>query len=242
VDSRAQAAAPPEPIRSRGSLLFLARRTCALAALGVGLSPVAQATAFALYLLRTFAITGFCHRYFAHRTFRAGRVVQFLMTLAAATAVQRGPLSWAAPHRGHHRYSDEEWHSRSPRRRGFDRRFLLDPILPAAGTGGLMAWLQRLLHRPGASTAQAFVRGLVVSTVVVDHATHTIDSLSHPFGSRRYDTGDDSRNNALLALLTPGEGWHNHRPHYGRKALAALRLMSRLNPVPEKVLLRGRLS
>ena len=66
---------------------------------------------------------------------------------------------------------------------------------------------------PGLQTSgwQIFVWGFFISTVVVYHATYTINSLAHKFGSRRYDTGDDSRNNFWLAILTLGEGWHNNQ-------------------------------
>ena len=58
------------------------------------------------------------------------------------------------------------------------------------------------------------VWGFVVSTVLLYHGTFTINSLSHLFGKRRYETTDDSRNNLLLALITLGEGWHNNHHHY----------------------------
>lgn len=292
-DGLAPVAVPPEPIHWRGSLPFLAMHAGMLAVIWVGVSPVALAIAIALYVLRMFAITGFYHRYFSHRTFHAGRAVQFLMAFSGTTAVQRGPLWWAAHHRYHHRHSDEEGDSHSPGRHGFwwshvgwfltesgtptrerlvrdwirypelrflDRHFLLGPGLLAAGTVGLGAWLEAAFPRLGTSAAQVFVWGFVVSTVVLYHATYTINSLSHRFGSRRYETGDDSRNNALLALFTLGEGWHNNHHHYpgsarqgfywweidltyyGLRVLAALGVISRLKPVPEKVLQRGRVS
>jgi stearoyl-CoA desaturase (delta-9 desaturase) len=59
-----------------------------------------------------------------------------------------------------------------------------------------------------------FVWGFVVSTVLVWHGTFTINSLSHVWGARRYQTADDSRNNPFLALLTFGEGWHNNHHCY----------------------------
>ena len=92
VDDLAPVAVPPEPIHWRGSLPFLAMHAGVIAVIWVGVSPAALAIAFALYVPRMFAITGFYHRYFSHRTYRAGRVVQFLMALAGTTAVQRGPL------------------------------------------------------------------------------------------------------------------------------------------------------
>ena len=58
------------------------------------------------------------------------------------------------------------------------------------------------------------VWGFCISTTLLWHATYTINSLSHRFGSQRYATGDDSRNNLWLALLTLGEGWHNNHHHF----------------------------
>ena len=62
------------------------------------------------------------------------------------------------------------------------------------------------------------VWGFVISTVVLYHATFTINSLSHVWGFRRYDTRDTSRNNPWLAVITFGEGWHNNHHHYPRAA------------------------
>src|SRR6266478_10176340 len=58
------------------------------------------------------------------------------------------------------------------------------------------------------------VWGFFLSTVLVYHGTYTINSLSHVFGRQRYKTGDTSRNNPWLALITLGEGWHNNNHHY----------------------------
>jgi stearoyl-CoA desaturase (delta-9 desaturase) len=62
------------------------------------------------------------------------------------------------------------------------------------------------------------VWGFLISTILVYHATFTINSLSHLFGKRRYNTPDDSRNNIWLALITLGEGWHNNHHHYQSSA------------------------
>ena len=58
------------------------------------------------------------------------------------------------------------------------------------------------------------VVGFVISTVLLYHGTFTINSLSHIYGKQRYDTGDNSRNNLLLAIITLGEGWHNNHHHF----------------------------
>ncbi len=62
--------------------------------------------------------------------------------------------------------------------------------------------------------AGGLVWGFAISTTLLWHSTYSINSLAHRWGSRRYPTGDMSRNNLLLALLTMGEGWHNNHHHY----------------------------
>ncbi len=57
------------------------------------------------------------------------------------------------------------------------------------------------------------VWGVIVRTVVVWHITWSVNSLTHLFGYRNYETGDHSRNNWLVAVLAVGEGWHNNH-HY----------------------------
>ena len=61
---------------------------------------------------------------------------------------------------------------------------------------------------------QLFVWGFAISTVALYHATFTVNSLAHTWGSRRYETKDQSRNNPLIALITLGEGWHNNHHHF----------------------------
>jgi stearoyl-CoA desaturase (delta-9 desaturase) len=84
-----------------------------------GWSPFAVGAAVALYALRLFAITGFYHRYFSHKAFRASRAVQFAFAVLGAAAAQRGPLWWASQHRHHHAHADGELDAHSPRRHGF---------------------------------------------------------------------------------------------------------------------------
>ena len=102
----------------------------------------------------------------------------------------------------------------------------------------------------GTNRWQMVIWGFLVSTLLCFHASLTINSLAHRFGTRRYDTPDDSRNNLWLALVTFGEGWHNnhHRypgsarqgffwwevdiTYYGLRALSMLGIVWDLKPVP----------
>ena len=239
---------------------YLALHLGCLAVFWVGVSTAAIAVAAALYAVRMFAITAFYHRYFSHGAFRTSRAAQLAFAVLGAAAAQRGPLWWASHHRHHHAHADTEADAHSARRHGFlwshvgwflarenfaPRRGLVrklerypelrlldryDAVVPLALGVALYA----------AGGAQLLVWGLCISTVAVHHATFTINSLAHRFGSRRYATRDDSRNNFWLALLTFGEGWHNNHHHcpgaarqgerwweidltwYGLKVLAAL--------------------
>lgn len=124
----------------------------------------------------------------------------------------------------------------------------------AVGLYALGALLEHFWPALGTSGWQLLVWGFFISTVVLFHATVTINSLSHRFGSRRFQTNDDSRNNFLLALLTFGEGWHNNHHFYsssarqgfrwweidltwyGLRLLALFGLVRDLKPVPAWVL------
>jgi stearoyl-CoA desaturase (delta-9 desaturase) len=98
---------------------FAGMHLACLGVIWVGVSPVAVGTAVGLYVMRMFAITGFYHRYFSHRTFKASRGVQFAFALLGASAAQRGPIWWAAHHRHHHAHSDRPEDVHSPSQRGF---------------------------------------------------------------------------------------------------------------------------
>jgi stearoyl-CoA desaturase (delta-9 desaturase) len=187
----------------------------------------------ALYWLRMFGVTGAYHRYFAHRTYRTSRPLQFLLAVLAQSSAQRGVLWWAAHHRDHHKYSDTDKDVHSPVKRSVfyshvgwiydhngDTKY--DRIRDFAKYPELM-WLDRFWVVPPVALGLAcffslgfpglFI-GFCLSTVLCWHGTFTINSLSHVFGSRRYKTTDDSRNNVWLALITMGEGWHNNHHHY----------------------------
>jgi stearoyl-CoA desaturase (delta-9 desaturase) len=262
---------------------FIALHLGCLAAFRVGVSPIALEVAGVLYVIRMFALTGFYHRYFSHRTFKTSRAIQFIFALLGASCVQRGPLWWAAHHRAHHRHADTSLDPHSPTVTGFlwshvgwfltprafqtdwaripdlrkfpelrwlDRFDVAVPVGLAAILYGLGVALQRFAPSLGTSGGQMLVWGFFISTVVLFHATVTINSLAHRFGHRRFATSDHSRNNLWLALLTFGEGWHNNHHFYpgsvrqgfrwweidmtwyGLRLLAALGLVWGLRPVP----------
>jgi len=109
----------PERFNWFRCLPFIALHAMCFGVFWVGWSWFAISACLAIYLLRMFAITGFYHRYFSHKSFKTSRFMQFLFGVAGCAAVQRGPLWWAAHHRTHHQHSDGERDVHSPVRRGF---------------------------------------------------------------------------------------------------------------------------
>lgn len=74
--------------------------------------------------------------------------------------------------------------------------------------------LQHTAPSLNTSGPQLVTWGFGISTSLLYHATFTINSLAHTIGSQRFNTGDDSRNNWFLAIITLGEGWHNNHHFY----------------------------
>lgn len=274
----------------RNSPFFFMHAACLLA-IWAGFSWTALGVCLGLYVVRMFFITGFYHRYFSHRTFRAARPVQCAMAVCGLTCVQRGPLWWAAHHRHHHQHSDQEEDLHSPTLWGV----LWSHMFWFTTSGALptrsryvrdlekfpeLVWLDRyemavyiafagacfglgcLLHALGWNAdlhwfhagIQMLVWAFFISTVLLYHGTYTINSLSHLYGSRRFETPDTSRNNWLLSILTLGEGWHNNHHHYqssvrqgffwwewdptyyALKAMSAVGLVRDLRGVPKAII------
>ena len=173
------------------------------------------------------------HRLLTHRGFKAPKWLEYTLSILATMSIQDSPDKWIATHRMHHAFTetDKDPHSTN---RGFwwaqigwivwgtaqdhdaatlkkyvpdlikDRghalisRFYYVPIIISAG----------VLFAIGGWTM--VVWGVAARVVVGWHTTWFVNSLSHIFGSRPHDTGDDSTNNWFVALLTFGEGWHNN--------------------------------
>ena len=238
-----------EPVSSDGRIhistavpFILAHIVC-LAAIFTGVHWIDLLIAVVLYAVRMFAITAGYHRYFAHRSYKTSRVFAFILAFLAQSSAQSGVLWWAGNHRKHHRHSDTADDIHSPVRRGFwyshlgwiftdGQRHTDMSAVPDLSKYPELVWLDRNAFVPPIALALLVLvfagwSGLIVgffwSTVVLWHATFSINSLAHVVGRRRYVTGDQSRNNWWLALLTFGEGWHNNHHHYQSAARQGFR-------------------
>ena len=221
----------------RTSSPFLLCHLIPLLAVFTGVTMEAVVLGVVLYASRMFFITAGYHRYFAHRSYRLGRVAQFVMAFGGTTSVQKGPLWWASQHRAHHRFADGEGDPHSPQngfwwshvgwllsgRFGATRSELIDDFerYPELRFLNKYDWIGPWTVGV-ASYLIAGWSGLVVgffgSTVVLWHVTFSVNSVAHLFGRRRYATTDSSRNCVPVAVLTLGEGWHNNHHHYPASA------------------------
>lgn len=269
-----------------GSVPFFLFHVLCFGIIWVGWSPFAVIFGVLFYLVRMFGITAFYHRYFAHHAFEANRFFSFLFAFLGCSAMQKGPLWWAAIHRHHHIYADTEQDIHSPLMQGFfwshigwilaysNKRtrveyikdwlrypelvFLDTYALAVPVIMGVIVFLTGhlcYLYAPELKTngLQLFIWGFIVSTVFCSHATFSINSIDHMFGSKRYDLPNTSRNNLLMAVLTLGEGWHNNHHHYPVTARAGfywweidityyllnimswLRILRNLKPLPDSI-------
>jgi fatty-acid desaturase len=186
------------------------------------------------------------HRLLTHRSFKTPKAVEYFLTALGTMSWQGPPIKWVGTHRIHHTHSDGEGDPHSPKH-GFNWAHMLwclrkdppdwDPraaakdlqrdkglalidrmhfvpqfILAGILLGGGWAWGGWWL---GVSWV---VWGVAVRTVFVYHATWFVNSASHTWGYRNYETDDDSRNNWWVALLGFGEGWHNNHHAHQRAA------------------------
>jgi len=188
------------------------------------------------FLVRIIGLGAGYHRYFAHRSFRTSRPVQFLVGLLGTLAMEGGPLWWADTHRRHHRHADSPDDLHSPHHRGFlyaHSGWFLDKAhshTDFARVADLASFPElRWLNRPNGYLLMpalliltlvvclgwsGFLWGFCVSTVLVWHTTHWIQSMSHSYGGyRRFESDDRSRNHWFVALLTLGE-WHNNHHRF----------------------------
>ncbi|HET9948205.1 MAG TPA: fatty acid desaturase [Longimicrobiales bacterium] len=230
----AHAHTPHNDIVYPAAIPFVLVHLAALGAIWTGVTAEALLVAALLYAVRMWAITAGYHRYFSHRSYKTSRVFQFLLAFLGQTSAQRGVIWWSAVHRHHHLHSDTELDVHSPRQHGFwyaHVGWIFNPSNWRPDYGTVrdltrypeLVWLDRFTYGPAFLLGFAtwlwggwtmLVVGFFWSTVALYHCTFFINSLAHASGSQRYLTGDDSRNNFWLALITFGEGWHNNHHHY----------------------------
>lgn len=217
--------------------MILTHLGCALL-LVTGLGPAAALWALSLYLVRMLATTAIYHRLVTHGSYRAPKPVWWLGCLIATSSGQMGPSWWKAHHQKHHRHVDTDLDSHSPLAprggwRGawhsqvgwlFSREFHPRQLPADVEADPVLRWMDRLQVLPPLALAWLswqlggleWLAAYCLSTTLLYHGVATVNSVAHLVGEQPFDTGDASRNNCWVALITLGEGWHNL--HHGFQA------------------------
>jgi stearoyl-CoA desaturase (delta-9 desaturase) len=177
------------------------------------------------------------HRLLTHRSFQAPKFIEYFVAVCGTLALEGGPIAWVATHRIHHQFSDKPGDPHTPR----DGKWWAHIVWMLVGdsthgqTGEFakyapdlckdrfIVWLSKYNYVPLVIVAillfvfgglPFLLWGVFFRVTLGLHATWMVNSLTHLWGRRRFQTRDDSRNNWFVAILSFGEGWHNnHHAH-----------------------------
>lgn len=177
------------------------------------------------------------HRLHTHRSYRIPLFFEYFFAICGTLTLEGGPIFWVATHRIHHQKSDQAGDPHSPRDGGWwahvgwillgatnhNNTQRMAKYAPDLAKRRFYVWLNNYHWLPllalgillyAAGGLPMFLWGICLRVVVGLHATWLVNSATHMWGSRRFATRDDSRNNWWVALMTFGEGWHNnHHAH-----------------------------
>ena len=177
------------------------------------------------------------HRLLTHRSYRTTKFIEYFLTICGTHALEGGPIFWVATHRIHHQKSDQEGDPHTPREGAFWAHMgwilmgeglhhdasVLAKYAPDLSKDKFHVWLSNWHWLTNVVVGLGLLAyggipyvlwGIFFRTTFGLHATWLVNSATHLWGSRRFQTRDDSTNNWWVALLTFGEGWHNnHHAH-----------------------------
>jgi fatty-acid desaturase len=184
------------------------------------------------------------HRQLTHRGFTTPKWLEHLMAVCGTVALQGSPIYWVAVHRMHHHYTDRAGDPHSPRDgkwwshmgwilRGalHSETAMISRYAPDLRRDAFYRWLEVWHWVPitlsgivllGCGTGLGgwklglswLLWGALLRVALGFHVTWLVNSATHLWGTRRFNTQDDSTNSWWVALLTGGEGWHNnHHAH-----------------------------
>ena len=214
-----------------GPILVVFSHFASLVVFKTGLSWGAAAWILFLYLIRMLAITAIYHRLLTHKSYQAPALVLWLGSIVASSAGHMGPSWWKAHHLTHHQHSDTQLDPHSPYRwsnalKGFywsqagwllSPEFFPDKLPKDVENDIVLKTIDRLHFVPVVALAALsyFIGGVeylgafFLSTTILYHCVQTVNSICHVAGEQPFITNEFSRNNAFVAVLTLGEGWHN---------------------------------
>jgi stearoyl-CoA desaturase (delta-9 desaturase) len=177
------------------------------------------------------------HRLHTHRSYKVPQALEYFFAVCGSMTLEGGPIFWVATHRIHHQKSDKPGDPHSPRDGAWwshigwillgeakhNNTRLMSKYAPDLAKDKFYVWLNNYHWVPLTVVGFALLAigglpmmlwAICFRVVFGLHATWLVNSATHMWGSRRFSTRDDSRNNWWVALMTFGEGWHNnHHAH-----------------------------
>jgi fatty-acid desaturase len=185
------------------------------------------------------------HRLLTHRSYKTSKFVEYFLTMCGTLALEGGPVFWVAVHRQHHQHSDTDNDPHTPEHGGFwahmgwimfgdamhNETKLMAKYAPDLAKDRFHVWISKYHWVP--LTTLGFVLlalggwnwvlwGIFLRTTLGLHSTWLVNSATHMWGSRRFQTKDASRNSWWVAAVTFGEGWHNNHHAYPASAAHGL--------------------
>ena len=177
------------------------------------------------------------HRLLTHRGYKVPKPIEYFLVTCATLSLEGGPIQWVTTHRIHHAHTDQTGDPHTPRDGGWwahvgwilrgtaqdHSQATLERYAPDVVKDRYYVWLNKYYYVPlivvgvGLLALGGFdvmLWGVFLRVTFGLHATWLVNSATHMWGRRRFETGEDSRNSWWVALLTFGEGWHNnHHAH-----------------------------
>jgi fatty-acid desaturase len=204
-----------------------------------------RAVGLALVLHWLTASIGVClgfHRYLSHKSLKLAKPAEFFVLLCSVASGQGSPLMWTATHRLHHQRSDQDGDPHSPLEGKWwshllwlfvnhskeQRDVLYERYVPDLARRPMLQFFEKTYGLWLVATGllcfaiaglPGVIWGLCVRMALAYHSTWFVNSATHLWGYRNYETRDESRNLWWVALMAFGEGWHNNHhahPHAAR--------------------------
>jgi len=186
------------------------------------------------------------HRLLTHRGYKVPKVVEYFLVTCASISLQGGPIEWTTTHRMHHAHTDRQGDPHTPREGRWwshvgwivagtaqkHERVVMERYAPDLLKDRYYVWLSRYYCVPLILLALVLLAlggwrvvmwSVFLRVTLGLQATWLVNSATHLWGRRRFDTGEDSRNSWWVALLTFGEGWHNNHHAHPTSARHGLR-------------------
>ncbi|HEY8203691.1 MAG TPA: fatty acid desaturase [Pyrinomonadaceae bacterium] len=233
-----QTTEPREKTFKWGTAIFLfASHSAAIAALFFWSWPALICAAIIYWVAGSLGIGMGFHRLITHRGYQVPKPVEYFLVLCGTLALEGGPIQWVTTHRIHHAHTDQQGDPHTPRDGGWwahigwilrgtaqdHNQETLERYAPDVLKDPFYRWLAKFYWLPTLVLGLALFAfggwgvmlwGIFLRLTLGLHSTWLVNSATHLWGRKRFETGEDSRNSWWVALLTFGEGWHNnHHAH-----------------------------